>query len=211
MQIGNLPQSNFLQNTQIGYSKTSIDLKINNGKSDKEAYVLSIRQETLSIESTTYSRPENLKNKEDYQIKSGKENKDTVFSVAGERERIKKQIIEQTRELLSSYFKENPEAAKEVSQGKIPDYFNEENTARRILNLWIPHYDGADKKAAADEIKSYINQAYGEVGEMAGDFPEIVLKTKDLIMDLLDQWGSGEDLQNFLGGGGIPSLNEAAA
>jgi len=112
---------------------------------------------------------------------------------------IHEEVLAQVKDSLGAFFSENPEAAEEISRGEIPEYFNVENTARRILMLYIPHYhDGEDKQAFVEQAKKTINQAYGDVEGLVGILPEIVLRTKEFIMEMLEKFADGEDIYQFL-------------
>jgi hypothetical protein len=115
------------------------------------------------------------------------------------RETIRKEILEQVKSFLGSFFENDPEAVEQVGNGEIPEYFNVDNTARRILNIYFSHYqEGDDKMKFAERAKSIIEQAYGDVGEIVGDLPEIVLETRIKVMQILEDFVNGGDVTDFL-------------
>ena len=125
--------------------------------------------------------------------------KNLLSGSAQEKERIKNEIIEQTRALLAEFFEENPEALKDIEAGKIPDHFNAENTARRILNIYFSRYEGEDPKTFVEQVRALIEQAYQDVEQIiGGELPGIVQETRELIFDLLDDFAEGEDISEFL-------------
>ncbi len=92
---------------------------------------------------------------------------------------------------LGKYFKDNPEDWETVQNGGIPDYFNVQNTAQRILDIWLPGYDGTeDVDEWAARTKNFIGQAYGEVSQLVGNLPDIVRDTREYIMNALDQFAA---------------------
>lgn len=172
----NSPALNYLKVT-----KNNESLKQNNGNSSsvKASVKLDIRVE-IEIEKVGYSG-KNINLQQKFQAQ--------------------RELVDQTRAFLSTYFNENPEALQDIQNGKIPEYFNEENTARRILNIFFDGYNGEDRAAFADRAKSIISQAYGDVQTMVGgELPEIVLRTKDLIYEIIESFKNGEDkIFDFLG------------
>lgn len=122
-----------------------------------------------------------------------------VAEIAVLREDIQAEILEQVKAFLGTFFEENPEAAEEISQGIIPEYFNIENTTRRILNIYFARYEqGEDKVAFAERAKSIINQAYNDVESIVSGLPEIVLKTQSKVMEILDIFAQGGDISDYM-------------
>ncbi len=116
------------------------------------------------------------------------------------REKIHQEVISQVKDFMAAFFVDNPEAAEQVSKGEIPDYFNEENTARRILDIYMPYYtEGEDKQAFVERAKGIIDQAYGDVAGLVGELPDLVQRTRELIMDVLDKFAAGDDISDFMG------------
>ena len=116
---------------------------------------------------------------------------------------VQNELVDQTREFLNKYLNENPEALESIQNGEIPEYFNEENTARRILDIFFAGYNGEDREAFAERAKSIITQAYSDVQKIVGTgLPEIVLNTRDLIFEMIESFKNGEDkIFDFLGYG----------
>ena len=100
------------------------------------------------------------------------------------------------RESLGNFFTENPDALKQVAQGEIPDYFNVENTARRILDIYFNRFDGQDREAFGERARSLIDQAYEEVSALAGGLPGIVQETRAFINRTLDDFIAGQDISD---------------
>ena len=110
---------------------------------------------------------------------------------------------------LGDFFRNNPEALQDISEGKVPDYFNVDNTARRILDIYFQRYDGGDRQAFVDRAKGIVNQAYSEVEGEVGALPDIVNETRNKIMDVLDRFAAGEDVSDSVE---VPApANQAAA
>ena len=115
------------------------------------------------------------------------------------RAEIHSEIIEQVNNFLEVFFDENPEAAEQVGRGIIPEYFNVDNTARRILNIYFSRYEeGQDREEFTTRAKNIIEQAYTDVGGLVGEFPDIVLDTRKKVMDILDIFAEGGDISDFL-------------
>ena len=115
------------------------------------------------------------------------------------RESIRNEILEQVKSFLGLFFEKSPEAVEQVVRGEIPEYFNVENTARRILNIYFSQYkEGEDKEAFAERAKSIIVQAYGDVVGIVGDLPEIVLETRSKVMQILEEFANGGDISGFM-------------
>ena len=90
---------------------------------------------------------------------------------------------------LNAYYTEHPEDWAQVQQGEIPDYFNVENTAQRILQIWVGDKPPEGSSASwLQNIKDLIGQSYQEVSDMIGGLPQLVLDTKDYIENKIDQW-----------------------
>ena len=111
------------------------------------------------------------------------------------------------RTTLGDYFRNNPEALQDISEGKVPDYFNVDNTARRILDIYFQRYDGGDRQAFTDRAKGIISQAYSEVEGQVGALPDIVNETRNKIMDILDRFAAGENVSGFIQ---IPNVGDQA-
>jgi len=150
----------------------------------------------ISLEYTTYSvnkQPQKVQ-----ETKSPETNK-TGF-ILNEKERIKDEILEQTKQLLKEFFDQNPEDLEDIQQGIIPEYFNVNNTARRILNIFFSKYEEEDVKLFAEHARTIINQAYNDVEKMAGALPDIVQQTKEKVLGMLEDFENGNDINDFLNG-----------
>jgi len=75
----------------------------------------------------------------------------------------------------------------------LPEYWNRENTARRIFGLAMMGYqEGMDQAAFADQASAMIKQAYREVHtELGREFPQVVLDTRDTVLQALEQFKGG--------------------
>ena len=119
--------------------------------------------------------------------------------VAGLREAIHAEVLAQVKDLLGVFFEENPEAVEQVSRGEIPEYFNVENTARRILDIYFAYYqEGQERTAFVERAKSIIEQAYADVEAMVGTLPDIVQQTREKVMEILDTFAKGGDISEFM-------------
>ncbi len=115
------------------------------------------------------------------------------------REKIHNEILAQVKEFLASFFDKNPEAVEQISKGEIPEYFNVDNTARRILNIYFSRFEeGQNKEEFVARAKDIINQAYGDVQGLVGDLPEIVQQTRAKVMEILDMFAGGGDISEFM-------------
>jgi len=102
----------------------------------------------------------------------------------------------EANESLRDFFTRHPEAAKDIAKGEIPEYFNVENTGRRILDIYFSQFDGNDREAFAERARGIIEQAYGEVSELTGGLPDIVEQTKAYVLETLDKFAAGEDVSD---------------
>ncbi|HPG40049.1 MAG TPA: hypothetical protein PLP19_09790 [bacterium] len=89
---------------------------------------------------------------------------------------------------IGAYYADHPDDWKKVQLGIVPDYFNVENTGKRILDIWMPQ-DGAVLDAAGVEhARQNIIKAYSEVSEMFGNkLPQLVLDTKEYVLEKLSE------------------------
>jgi|GEM_PF-1691443 len=93
---------------------------------------------------------------------------------------------------LASYFAEHPQDWEKVQSGGIPNYFNVENTAQRILNIWAPYYnESEDIEEWLTQTKNLIGQAYDEVSQMVGGLPQLVQDTRAYVMNALEEFAAG--------------------
>lgn len=104
-----------------------------------------------------------------------------------------------TLENMKSYFDQNPEALEEVSAGKVPEYWNQENTAKRIFSIALMGLkEGMTREEFYENAKGMIDQAYGEVHGMLGfDFPQLVLDTKEAVLNGLEQFRDGTEAEDI--------------
>lgn len=184
----------------LAYSREKYSASYTNGK-DPDNYSASVTYERteISIEFSTYSLDEIKKNAEKADKKI--EPKDSsIAETAQLKAQIHDEVLKQVKGFLGNFFEENPEAVEQVSRGEIPEYFNVENTARRILDIYFNYYqEGDDKEAFVERAKGIIEQAYGEVAGLVGELPGIVLDTKQKVMEILDAFANGENISGFMG------------
>lgn len=176
-----------------------------------ESYKVTLSMELTTVKNTYTAEVNRLnENKDKNNIQEVENN--LPENLPKTKEDIRKEIELQTIQLLTKYLNEfpevkqslneffinNPEALKDIESGKIPEYFNVENTAKRILDIYFTQYNGEDKKEFADRARGIISQAYSEVEQMVGSLPDIVIKTRDKVYEILDKFASGEDVSDFI-------------
>ncbi|MFC1618951.1 hypothetical protein ACFL45_03300 [Candidatus Neomarinimicrobiota bacterium] len=86
-----------------------------------------------------------------------------------------------------------------VAMEGIPEYWNKENTARRIFTIAMMGYEeGSDREAFADKAIAMVKQAYTDVGATLGfEFPQLVTDTKEAVLGALEQFKSGSALSEI--------------
>ena len=105
----------------------------------------------------------------------------------------------QAKESLKNYFEENPEDLKKIEQGEIPDYWNQENTAKRIFDIALLGYkDGMDKKEFFHKSSKIVEQAYSEVEKIVGKLPDLVNNTKDAVLKGLQEFSDGKKISEII-------------
>jgi len=89
---------------------------------------------------------------------------------------------------IGAYYADHPDDWKKVQLGIVPDYFNVENTGKRILDIWMPQDGTAMDAAGVERAIQNIIKAYSEVSEMFGNkLPQLVLDTKEYILEKLSE------------------------
>ncbi len=75
----------------------------------------------------------------------------------------------------------------------VPEQWNKENTAQRIFSIALMRYqEGSDREQFAEAATTMVKQAYSDVRSTLGfDFPELVLDTRQTVLDALDQFMDG--------------------
>jgi len=101
---------------------------------------------------------------------------------------------------LKAYFSENPEAAKDITDGSIPDHWNAENTANRMFHIVTAGFsDEMDRENFYDTATQFVNQAYDEVHLNLGiDFPPLVSDTKEALLSGLQQFKDGVAAEDII-------------
>ncbi len=104
-----------------------------------------------------------------------------------------KELAGMAKDELGNYFKENPEALKEIASGDMPEYWNVQNTASRMFDIVTAGYSGEeDLEGFYNKALDFVHQAYDEVQLMIGfDFPPLVQDTKEALLNGLEQLKDG--------------------
>ncbi|MFC1483495.1 hypothetical protein ACFL5M_02890 [Candidatus Neomarinimicrobiota bacterium] len=86
-----------------------------------------------------------------------------------------------------------------VAMEGIPEYWNKENTARRIFAIAMMGYEeGSDREAFADKAIAMVKQAYTDVGATLDfEFPQLVTDTKEAVLSALEQFKNGSALSEI--------------
>ena len=103
------------------------------------------------------------------------------------------------RQQLAHFFGSQVNGAPELVQDEatvlkeIPEYWNKENTARRIFSIALHGYpEGGDREEFADRAIAMVMQAYRDVHSTLGfDFPDLVMDTRQAVLDALEQFRDG--------------------
>ncbi len=109
------------------------------------------------------------------------------------------------RQQLAHFFgfqvNEAPALAKDEATvlKEIPEYWNKENTARRIFSIALLGYqEGGDREEFADRAIAMVMQAYRDVGSTLGfEFPDLVMDTRQAVLDALEQFRGGAALSEI--------------
>ncbi|NVM01681.1 MAG: hypothetical protein HWN67_05070 [Candidatus Helarchaeota archaeon] len=201
-----------------GYNRLMQPLNINIKEEEpilfsSESYKVSFSSESkLSAVNITYNAGEKRLNINKESKSVDETTGDSHKNLAKTKEDIRREIELQTVQLLRKYlekfpevktslkefFENNPETLDQIKAGEIPEYFNVENTAKRILDIFFSRYDGEDRKAFAERAKSIISQAYRDVEQIVGTLPEIVIQTRNKIYEILDKFANGDDVSEFV-------------
>lgn len=186
--ISNVQSSGVLNAVVQASTPKSTDNSSEKNVNANDRYVSSEKLENGSYDST--GKKKDLKDLEGAEFRKG---------VALKRAEIREDILSKTKALLFKTFEENPEFVEQIKNGIIPDYFNEKNTASRILDIYLPHYqEGDDKESFVKHAKSLISQAYGEVTEINnGGLPDLVNRTRELVFEKLDAFFNGESIEDI--------------
>ncbi len=109
------------------------------------------------------------------------------------------ELVGKAHDELKSYFAENPEALQQVAAGEIPEYWNVENTARRMFGIVTAGFNPEmDVEHFYQTAVDFVNQAYDEVHDMIGfDFPSLVTDTKEALLNGLEQLKDGATIDEI--------------
>lgn len=110
--------------------------------------------------------------------------------------KISEQFQGKTIEALNEFFVSEPGAIKEVQKGSVPEYWNVENTGRRIVDIALAGFsEGMDREEFYERAKGLITGAYDDVHSMLSfDYPELVKNTREAVLAALDQFKEGVDV-----------------
>lgn len=94
---------------------------------------------------------------------------------------------------LKTFYQNNPQALDQISQGKIPDYFNVENTAKRQFDIALWSYNEDDDiNEFYNKAVDLINLAYEDTEKrLPFELPGIVKDTKEAVLYALEQFKDG--------------------
>ncbi len=88
------------------------------------------------------------------------------------------------------------EGPKGETYADLAAYWNKENTAQRIFTIAMMGFEeDMDRAEFAARAKSIVKQAYGDVSMMiGGNFPQLVLDTRQAVIDAIDQFAGGTQM-----------------
>ena len=172
-------------------------------KNDKEENIVEKKprdrfEKAKNIESNTYDKQSSLK-----------QLKETALA----KEEIRVNLLQQTKDLLFGTFIENPKFLEQIEEGTVPEYFNRDNTAKRLLKIYFDHFrEGDDRNAFTDRAKKLLSQAYGDVQSLnKGQLPELVNDTRVYVFELLEEFRNGksiDDIYNSIGKNNTEEIEE---
>ncbi len=110
-----------------------------------------------------------------------------------------KELAGMAKDELGNYFKENPQALKEIADGKMPEYWNVQNTASRMFDIVTAGFsDDTDLEGFYNKALDFVHQAYDEVQLVIGfDFPPLVKDTKEALLNGLEQLKDGVSIDEI--------------
>ncbi len=113
----------------------------------------------------------------------------------------KKAIQEQLARFLGSHTTGAPKMGEDeaVVPDGIPEYWNQENTARRIFAIALMGYqEGSDRGEFMAKAIAMVKQAYSDVGSALGfELPQLVTGTRQAVLDALEQFRGGAALSEI--------------
>ncbi len=110
----------------------------------------------------------------------------------------KSEEAQKSKEALSEYFAGNPEDLKEIEKGNIPEYWNQENTAKRIFDIAVQGFKkDMNTEEFADKAETMVAKAYKEVEKIVGNLPDLVKETRESVMKGLDQFRDGKPISGI--------------
>lgn len=110
------------------------------------------------------------------------------------------ELVEGAKENLHAYFSENQQALEEVANGQVPEYWNVENTAKRLFEIVTAGVgDETERQAFYDKAVDFVNKAYDDVKLVIGfEFPPLVKDTREALMNGLEQFRDGTALDEIV-------------
>ncbi|MFP4547450.1 MAG: hypothetical protein ACLFQM_04915 [Fidelibacterota bacterium] len=110
----------------------------------------------------------------------------------------KSEVAQKSKEALSEYFTSNPEDLKEIEKGNIPEYWNQENTAKRIFDIAVQGYKkDMNIEDFGKKAEDFVTKAYEEVENLIGNMPDLVKETREAVMNGLDQFRDGTPISEI--------------
>jgi hypothetical protein len=126
-----------------------------------------------------------IKSQIDDQVKQITEYYNKIFNQSQEGKKAK--------ESLKEYFEENPEDLEKIEAGEVPEYWNKENTAKRIFDIAVQSYQkDISREDFYENSSKMVKQAYAEVEKMVGNLPDLVNETKDAVLKGLEEFRDGK-------------------
>lgn len=131
-----------------------------------------------------------IKNQIDDQVKEITEYYNKIFN-----ENIESQ---NTKKSLKEYFEENPEDLEKIEQGEVPEYWNKENTAKRIFDIALQSFnEDSSREDFYESSTKMVKQAYAEVEKLVGDLPDLVNATRESVLKGLEEFRDGKEISEI--------------
>ncbi len=112
---------------------------------------------------------------------------------------VKDRITEKGEILVNQFYKQNEntsdiESSNQKTNLKIPEYWNSENTSRRIVDFSLSFFSSfkGSREQYLTKIKAAIEDGFKQAEKILGNLPEeitaLTKETFDLVMEKLDSW-----------------------
>ena len=110
-----------------------------------------------------------------------------------------KKVIEDHMSLLKANILGAQQLDTDQSVEGSAEYWNKENTARRIFSIALMDYsEDVDQEQFADQATAMIKQAYSDVGAALGiEFPEPVMDIRQAVLHAMEQLRDGTALSDI--------------